>query len=274
MPFSNQLIKSDSNHISNFIRVSPNDKIESPLGIDVWLWHNQKTIFVYWEVEIDSNFVEGNFNQKDLPPKSDELRMQIITNYLDNSAYTFWATPKSNSIDAIRLPNMQFDMNWNSNYTYKSKVTDTLWVVLTEIPFNDLRFATKSPYEWKVILTRLNIREDELYSYPNVTIEMQNKYFSQAADILIEGTIETGRSDFWRTYFVKYYDLISQTQSFDPKYMGIDYMHRASSTASIKATYNPDFSDVPLDSEIDNYNSINPTYFPVYRYFFQTTFQF
>jgi len=141
VPFSNQLIKSDSNHISNFIRVSPNDKIESPLGIDVWLWHNQKTIFVYWEVEIDSNFVEGNFNQKDLPPKSDELRMQIITNYLDNSAYTFWATPKSNSIDAIRLPNMQFDMNWNSNYTYKSKVTDTLWVVLTDTFIN---IATRS----------------------------------------------------------------------------------------------------------------------------------
>lgn len=46
IPFSKTEIKTESNCLYQFVRISPDDSLSVPLPTDVWLWHNGKNPYV------------------------------------------------------------------------------------------------------------------------------------------------------------------------------------------------------------------------------------
>ncbi len=77
IPFSENEIKTDKNHLSQFVRISPDDSLACPLATDVWLWHNGKNLYVLWEAKIDEKFEKGTFATNDKYVDADFLRLQI-----------------------------------------------------------------------------------------------------------------------------------------------------------------------------------------------------
>ena len=268
VPYSDELLKTNDNNISGFVRISPNDSIEIPLETNIWIWHNNIDLFFLWESKIDENFEKGIFAKEDKWIISDFLRLQIITQIEDYYSYFFYMFPLGNVYDGIRESDMTIRLDWDSNYSYESLLENNLWVCTIKIPFKDLRFSRKAPYEWKLILSRYLQESDDAYSIPYGTIEMGKDYFRKAFDITINETIKENKNYRIIPYFINKYDLIDGSEFFDPGNIGMDFSYNPTSSTKMKLSINPDFSDTPMDVVEDNFNV---RYVPSYqenRFFF------
>lgn len=268
IPFSENEIKTENNHLSEFVRVSPDDSLTCPLATDVWLWHNGKNLYVLWEAEIDEKFVKGTFAANDTWIDADLFRLQIITDIKSYYAYMYFAYPLGSKNDGIRKSDMDIDSDWNSSYEYENDISDNLWKCLMTIPFRDLRFCGNPPHNWKVILTRYQYVNDFYYSIPHLTTKMKKDYFRKAKDITINEGIEKSRNYRFRPYLITKYNMIEKTASFDADNVGLDFSFNPNFSTKVKLSINPDYSDIPMDTEEDIYNM---RYAPTYeenRYFF------
>ena len=268
IPYSQTEIKTDMNHLSELVRIAPDDGKKIPLNTDVWLWHDTENLYVHCEAEIDENFNKGRLGKDDEWVESDFFRIQIITDIKNYYAYMFSSYPLGNQYDGIRQSEMQVDKDWNSNYKYESIVSDNLWKSTMKIPLKDLRFYGNSPYKWKIILTRYFEQNDEFYSFPYGRIEMGKDYFRTAYEITINEELSKNKNYRITPYFIKKYDLMEETDSFDPDNIGLDFSYNPTSSTKAKISLNPDFSDVPMDSESDNYNVQYAPHYDENRFFF------
>ena len=268
IPYSHTEIKTEMNHLAEFVRIAPDDSLEIPLQTDVWLWHDKENLFVHWEAVIDEDFVKGKHANTDEWVDCDAMRIQIITDVKNYYSYMFYSLPFGNQYDCIRKSGMNIDPSWNSNYHYENSITDDLWISTMKIPIKDLRFYSSPPYIWKIILTRYFEKVDEFYSFPYGTIKMGKDYFRTAYEITINEELSKNKNYRITPYFIKKYDLVEETDSFDPDNIGLDFSYNPTSSTKAKISINPDFSDVPMDSESDNYNVLYAPYFDENRFFF------
>ncbi len=268
IPFSNSEIKTDDNHLSQFRKVSPPDSSECDFATDVWLWHDGKNLYLLWEVETDETFARGRYTSYDKSNEADFLRLQLITDVKSYYAYGYYAFPLNNKSDFIRGSSLSVNGSWNSTYDYSSEITDNNWKVLMTIPFKDLRFSGSPPYQWKIVLSRYFYNKNETYNLPYLTTKMNKDYFRKAQDIILKENIRKNKNFYIRPYSVFIMDLEEKEVEFDEDNVGLDFSFNLSSSSRMKLSINPDFSDVPMDSEQDIYNlKYGPTY-SENRYFF------
>ena len=272
IPFSTEEIKSSSNHISEFLRIYPADSLLCPYKNDAWFWHDENNLYILWEGEIGNDFEKGNFSPRDYFVKSDYLRLEIITDINNYYSYVFYFFPLLNKYDAVRNSNLHQDKNWDSSYEYNSKINDDNWVVKITIPFQDLRFYGSPPYHWKFLFTRFFFKEKEFFAYPFATLKMGKDYFRKGEDIVINEKIKKNRNYHFRPYTVINYDILSRKINFDKENFGMDFSLKPNYSTKLKLSVNPDFSDVPLDDEIDIYNLKYAPFYPENRYFFTEDF--
>ena len=268
VPFSKKVLKTNKNHVADLVRISPDDSLKINLPTDMWLWQDKKNLFILWEAKIDSTFCKGNFVPNDYFPEADFLRAQLITNEKNYYAYMFYAFPLNSKLDGIRNKNMNIDNNWNSNYEYTNKISQDKWSCLMKIPFKDLRFYGKNPYYWKIIFTRYGHKNNEYYSNPYTQTSMGKDYFRKALNISIPDKIESNKNYMIKPYVIYKYNLRENMSSFDKDNLGLDFSFNPNFSTKMKLSFNPDFSDVPIDEEADNFNVKYAPRFDENRYFF------
>jgi len=96
----------------------------------------------------------GKYSPNDVSAQADQLCVQIITDQINYYSYGFIANPLENKSDFVRSTSHSLDYDWNSSYEYTSTNQNSKWIVIMKVPFKDLRFNVKPPYQWKIILTR------------------------------------------------------------------------------------------------------------------------
>jgi len=268
VPFSKTELKTNKNHVSGFVKISPDDSLKLELPTDVWLWQDGKDLFIKWEAQIDEKFDKGTFVPNDNYPEADFFRAQIITNDKNYYSYVFYSFPLGSKLDGIRDENMNMDHNWDSSYKYKNIISNNKWCSLMKIPFKDMRFSGENPYNWKIIFTKYNKKNDEYYSIPYVQTSMGKNYFRKAFEITIPNKIESNKNYKIKPYLIYKYDLKRERTSFDKDNFGVDFSYNPSFSTKVKISINPDFSDVPIDVENDNFNVKYAPKFNENRYFF------
>ncbi|MDD4308881.1 MAG: hypothetical protein PHO32_00740 [Candidatus Cloacimonetes bacterium] len=267
VPYSQEPLHTEANLLTGLSRVSPEDKAAEKLSTHVWFWQDNDNLCFTFQAVIDSTFTPGPVSTRDVSNKADYLRIQLITipdayfSYLFN----FYAT--GNLLDAVREVG-RADVGFNTNYTYTSTYNDTLWIVEGKIPLCELRFKQDLPYKWKVIITRHHDKTLEEFSLPWVIPKMQNSYFVNALDIQLSHPVKRKLDLTVKPYIVKSYDLVNNTDSFDPDNIGLDIALNPAQRTRIKLSINPDFSDVPPDTAADIYNSKYPRFYTENRFFF------
>ncbi|MDZ4120958.1 MAG: hypothetical protein U1C33_00960, partial [Candidatus Cloacimonadaceae bacterium] len=213
-------------------------------------------------------FTYGNYAKRDAGSNADFMRVQLFTLPDAFYGYFYIAYPNGSLGDGVRNQDLNVDYSWNSTYSYESEIDDSHWRVLFRIPFKELRFQKREPHQWKVTLTRYSHNAKEYYSLPAYLLSEGKAYFTKAQDIVLERKINRSSDFRLYPYYVKSYDLISKTDSFDPEHVGIDISFNPDTRTKAKLSLNPDFSDVPLDGATDYYNSKYPPYLNENRYFF------
>ncbi|MFO7660042.1 MAG: hypothetical protein R6V77_03935 [Candidatus Cloacimonadaceae bacterium] len=268
IPFSTVPVKTDENLITNLVRIDPDDKKAETLPTQVWLWHDEENFYAQVESVIDSTFMPGNFAQRDLDTKGDYLFLNIITNVQTKYAYHFSATPSGSLAEGTKDINQGSYYDWNSSYSYTTNQNDTLWTVVFKIPFKDMRFNAKPPYKWRFTLSRYHEKKREYYAVPYYKESNSKDFYDKAIDITMTHKIK-GKQDWkFRPYFVKSYDLVNKTGTFDPENVGLDISFNPSTKTKLKLALNPDFTDVPPDDASNIYNEKYPTYYYENRFFF------
>lgn len=268
IPYSQSELKTATNHLSEFVRIAPDDSLAIPLQTDVWLWHDKENLYVHWEAVIDEDFVKGKHANTDEWSDCDAFRIQIITDVKNYYAYMFYSLPFGNQYDCIRKSDMNADAGWNSNYQYENSISDTLWTSSMKIPLKDLRFYGQQPYQWKIILTRYFQKTDEYYSLPYGKVDMGKDYFRTAYEITINEELSKNKNYRITPYFIIKYDLVEETGSFDTDNIGLDFSCNPTSSTKAKVSLNPDFTDIPMDSAEDNFNIRYAPHFDENRFFF------
>ncbi|MCK4956067.1 MAG: hypothetical protein KAS49_00420 [Candidatus Cloacimonetes bacterium] len=267
IPFSSEKAKTNNNLVSKFTRTDPADGKEIELDTNCWIWYDKKNIYLHWEAEIDNSFKKGSLTSRERTPEADHLSLEIITEPDSYVAYGFMFFPYENKIDYIRDKNLSTNIAWNSNYKYNSEINNNLWLIDAKIPIKSLRFNSKPPYQWKIILNRYLKHKDENFSYPNTSTRMEHNYFNTASNITLNGEIIKDHNLYFRPYYIHH---IKHTNSSNIKFndAGFDLSFNPTSSSKLKVTINPDFSDIPLDTITDIYNQRFASDLPENRYFF------
>lgn len=273
IPLSSQPVLTEVNCFSDLVRIDPDDRKPASLDTRFWLWQDGNDLVVYAEAELDSTYEPGNQVRRDEGNSGDMLRVQLITMPGAYMAYAYLAHPLGSLADGIRTQDMGIDYSWDSGYSYTNEIIDNLWRVTMRIPLGELRFRQEQPYNWRLIFSRYHQDDRSTFSSPYANIEQKNAYFMSSHQISLSGKITRDFPLELRPYFVKSYDLVNHTDSFDPQNLGMDVAYVPSQKLRLKLSFNPDFSDTPMDSASDNYNSKYPPYYSENRFFFTEDLQ-
>jgi len=268
IPFSDQAVMTDTNLIGDFVRIDPDDSQAETLATKVWVWQEEGKLMVHFSCAINENFMPGYPASRDSEIQADYLRVQLVTLPDANFAYLFGAYSSGHLVDGIRKDDMSVDYQWDSDYDYESSYNDSLWTVTFSIPLGSLRFKQELPYSWGLIFTRFHQSTKEYYSSPYANTDSKLEYFKAVHPIVLHEKVKRELDMKIKPYFVKSYDLINKTDSFDPDMMGLDIALNPGQQTKMKFSFNPDFSDVPPDNAQDVYNNDIPTMYSENRFFF------
>jgi len=259
VPYSETEVKSDSNLIQDFQRTLPKDFAPIPYRTQAWVWHNKSNLFVLCESEIDSTFIQGQYNARDKMSRMDCVRIFLNTNVESYSTYQFYGLPKGGLVDGVMLEDGSIDLTWNSQYQTKNEIIQkdgrSIWLCRFTIPFADLRLNSNPPYHWKLILGRLLAQSNEFYHSPPLTMKDGRDFYRKAIDLDIETDASIPLRYSITPHVIYTYDAMKEKGQLNDKNVGIDAVTTIGANSNVKIAINPDFSDVPLDSEENVYNS-------------------
>jgi len=255
--------------IQSLYRCDPPDSALSPNPATFTVSYDQKYLYVDAVKSITEPFEKGHFTTKDKwLGETDYLRIQLITDPNSYSAYLFYAFPLGNRYDAMRNRDHEIDAYWDSFYSYTSTIKNGTWHVSMKIPFKDLRISGNAPYQWNIIASHYNARAREVYSDRFLTTEAGYDYFRLATPITIPTEISHSISLYLRPYVIAKYNTLDDEMTFDEENLGIDFSLKPTSSSLLKASVNPDFTDVPMDDQDDIYNLKYVKRYDENRYFF------
>ena len=258
LPYSTQPIHNDENKITKLFSHDEPRGLPSPFENKIWTYYDENNLYLDWEAKIDSTFKKGNYVQRDNVSDGEYLRVQLITCPNEKYAYAYYAFPMGGLCEGIRDVKLATTYDWNSHYDYTNELTDSIWTVHFVIPIKDIRVLGKAPYQWSIHFVRFSPdhKPNESYGYPALnTREPGEVYFSKFMPITLTREVIKAHNYNISSYFTRSYDILNKTQSFDPNNIGMDFEFRPAGSVSLKAAFNPDFSEVPIDDEIDMSNT-------------------
>jgi len=271
LPYSTTPVHTEMNQVSDFVSLEEPYKEKVPLQTYAWAWYDEDNLYIDWEVEIDSTFKVGTYGAKDSQSIADFVRIQIQTCPNDKFAYLFFAYPTGMLADGIRDQYLNTTYDWNGDYSYTTERSDSLWNVRMLVPFRSLRVMGKPPYEWKIQFTR-SVQKHEpnkVYGYPYTSIKKSAvDYYKDYIPVQLKHKVHCSHNYNLSGYLTRQYDLMNKTTTYDPDHVGIDIEYRPTGNVSTKLSFNPDFSEVPLDSEEDVSNIHYSRWLGENRFFF------
>ena len=163
--------------------------------------------------------------------------------------------------------NQNYD--WNSDYEYESVISKDSWKIYAKIPWKDMRTTKDTPFTIGVIANRWMRNDGRAYNYPYVLRSMGEGYYQGAIALTVPIRISKDYDFNSRLYYTARYDLLNN-QSYKPKdFIGFDFTFRPQQNGSFKLSLQPDYSDIPMDSEDDIYNTLYKPWLQENRFFFK-----
>ncbi|HTP40248.1 MAG TPA: carbohydrate binding family 9 domain-containing protein [Steroidobacteraceae bacterium] len=208
---------------------------------------DQLYIAIYCHDDQPAQIKSGDMSRDEFSPAGDYIRIILDPTLSRRNAYIFEVNPASGYTDALLQNNSVLLTNWSAIWSRAGRRVADGWIAEMAIPFRNLSFDAGSD-TWGFDVVRQIKRKSEVLHWSPAPAGLDNN------DISTEGTL-TGLAG------------LSQGHGLDVQLYGVgrygyDWPGRrgtlygdASATAYYRitpaltgtATYNPDFSDTPLD---------------------------
>jgi hypothetical protein len=240
----------------------------SPYADSIRFFADDANLYFVYIAEIDSTFEKGHTAKRDGSTRSDYIGIKVITQPDQFYAYCFEVSPLEVINDYTQDKDFNTDYTWNSNVVAKCTFSKHFWIVEMKIPWNDLRIWGSPPHHFQSFVTRSCYQGKASYIFPHVLKSAGPAYYQSGAPLDVNIGIKKDLNFKTSIYYTALSDLQSRIGNTWYKNVGGDMSISPSPSAIAKISIKPDFSNVPLDSAEDTYNSKYPPTITENRPFF------
>lgn len=240
----------------------------SPFSEKHYLFYDSHNLYYTVIAEIDSSFSKGIEAVRDGDTVSDAIYLSLITQPESHMAYVYGFSPFGSKTDYTIDFSFKTNINWNSNYQYRSELHGNLWLIEAMIPFNDLRYSGNPPYNFSVMFRRIHHKSASFFRYPCIDSRIGLDYFRSFYPIEIETRISHQWTPMLKLHSTAVYNLQEEKGNNLVDNTGLNFSIKPDQNSTARLTIQPDFSDTPLDSESNVYNSKYPPMISENRSFF------
>jgi hypothetical protein len=269
----------DVSRVSDFTENNPGDQIEALVKTEAMLTYDDDNLYVAIVCHDDPQTIRASLCERDQIFNDDNAGIFIDT-YGDAAlAYEFYVNPYGIQQDQLWSSNggedITFDLLWKSAGT----ITDSGYQVELAIPFSSIRFPNTPGQVWKVDFWRNHPRET-LHQYAWTPYDRDESCWAcQWATVTGINDVTPGKGIEIIASVIGFEssnlcDIDSCGEKsydyFDPDGdVSIGAKYPISSSLTLEAVYNPDFSQIEADATQIDVNTSEALFFPERRPFFQ-----
>ncbi|MBK7445398.1 MAG: carbohydrate binding family 9 domain-containing protein [Ignavibacteria bacterium] len=273
----NEDVWSNAVTAENFTEISPGDNVKPEVETKVKIFYDDDYIyFGYTCYEKDMESVRASLSDRDRM-YGDDWVGPFIDTYSDlKQGFEMYVNPKGIQGDLLWTSNSE-DSNYDIIYDSEAKMYKDKWTAEMRIPFKSLRFPDRKEQKWRIHLLRNRPRgaRQEIY-WASVSRDNPN-FMGQSGTLYGIKDVKRGRDIQILPYILGTQNSTLEDFS-DPNSkfthgklegeIGLSAKYGLSSTLTLDATYNPDFSQVEADAPQININSPFALFYPEKRPFF------
>lgn len=258
-------------------QVQPNDNAAAKVDTEVRVMYSKENLYVGFICQDPRpGNIRANISDRDNSFQDDFVGLFLDPFNNNQYAYELFVNPLGIQMDGMRSGNsedMNFDMLWYS----KGEITESGYRVVMKIPFKSLNFPERDIQNWSIQFVR-NYPRNKRYQFSWSEVDLNNSC------LMCQNGLITGMEDVESTNTVELlpYGMGYQSSTLeDPdnpasglKHSVVDarfggsISYSPSSTASLNAVINPDFSQVETDAAQIGANETFALYYPEKRPFF------
>lgn len=198
----------------------------------------------------------------------DNAGIALDSYYDKRTAFEFSMTAAGQKMDLKHLGDYTFDMNWDAVWDGASSKNDTAWIAEMQLPFSQLRYASREEHVWGLHFYRVISRKSEAVNWQFIPREAPAMVYLFGELKGLKG-IRSSRQVELLPYALGSYSLSPGDETTAPfGYSGgLDAKVGISSDYTLDLSINPDFGQVEADPSVLNLTSFE-TFFQEKRPFF------
>ncbi len=210
--------------------------------------------------------------RRDRTIEADRVSVTIDSYHDHQTAFVFAVNVSGVQTDGIySRDGVIYDVNWDAVWEAATRIYRNGWIAEFRIPFSALRFAPRKRYEWGINFRRYISRKkesDEWVLIPRRETGIVSKMGHLVGIENITPPVYLEALPYVLSRQLRDPDarLESEKDDFDAG-LGLDLRYGISSTATLNATFNPDFGQVEADQAVLNLTTFE-TFYPEKRPFF------
>jgi len=258
-------------------QVQPNDESQAQVKTQVKVLYSQQNLYIGFICQ-DPNpkRIRANISDRDNSFQDDFVGIFLDPFNNNQHAYEFFVNPLGIQMDGMRTGNNE-DMNYDLLWYSEGKITDSGYRVVMRIPFKSLNFPERNVQDWSIQFLR-NYPRSTRYQFAWTDVDLSNSCLMCQNGVLAGmQNVENSNTIELLPYGMSYQSS-SINDAEDPR-SGLDHgplkarfggsvMYSPSSSTSLNAVVNPDFSQVETDAAQIGANETFALYYPEKRPFF------
>lgn len=263
--------------VSIAYEVQPNDGNPAPVDTKVKVLYSEEYLYIgFIAHDPEPSKIRAHLADRDNSFQDDFVGIFLDPFNNNQHAYEFFINPLGIQMDGMRTGNNE-DMNFDALWYSEGKKTDNGYKGVMKIPFQSLNFPDKPIQEWSVQFIR-NYPRNSRYQFVWTEVDLDNSCLMCQNGLLtnIRG-VESSNNVELIPYAMGYQS--SSIRDADAPNSGLDHgpvdgrlggsiSYSPTSTASIDAVINPDFSQVETDAAQISANQTFALYYSEKRPFF------
>ena len=192
---------------------------------------------------------------------NDHIQLMIDMNNTQQIGYVFAVNHQGYFYDGIYKQNKEFDLDWDSQWHYKTKVLTGSWNAEIFIPWSAMPFSIQDKNEFGFSITRYDESTNATYSSIPANASM-NSFLTNFTRQTVEVKDQSSLDIF--PYISLNRDF---TNSKDKANIGAEIFWKPTKNQQFSATINPDFGQVESNELVVNFSAIE-NFFSENRPFF------
>lgn len=259
-------------------QIQPNDNAAAHVDTEVKVLYSQQNLYLGFICEDPSpSDIRANISDRDNSFQDDFVGAFIDPFNNNQHAYELFVNPLGIQMDGMRTgdnEDMNVDLLWYSD----GKITDTGYRTVLKIPFKSLNFPQRDVQDWSIQFIR-NYPRSNRYQFTWSDVDLSNScLMCQNGELTGMQGVESSNTVELLPYGMSYQS--SSINNVDNPTSGLDHepvqarfggsiSYSPSSTTSLNAVVNPDFSQVETDASQIGVNQTFALFYPEKRPFFK-----
>jgi uncharacterized protein DUF5916/cellulose/xylan binding protein with CBM9 domain len=192
---------------------------------------------------------------------NDHFKITLDMDNTEQSAYVFSVNHQGYYFDGILKQNKELDLDWNSQWQFKTVKSAEIWTAEIFIPWDIMPFSVVDKNQFGLSITRFDEEKNAVYS--NIpSNESMNNYLRSFTKLEAVVKSET-KLDFF-PYISTNRDKIEGNSATN---IGAEIFWKPSDNQLVSLTLNPDFGQVESNDLVVNFSALE-TFFSEKRPFF------